>query len=53
MTEFISKKKLNFGNSGELWSTMEYSGVCQVLFLFADEGWILGKDLASDISLCA
>ena len=33
---FISKKSLNFENSGELWGTLEYSGVSQSSKIFAD-----------------
>ena len=32
----ISKKSLNFENSGELWRTLEYSGVLKVQRFFAD-----------------
>ena len=34
--ELISKKSLNFENSGELWRTLEYSGVLKVQRFFAD-----------------
>ena len=33
---FISKKSLNFENSGELWGTLGYSGVLRVQRFFAD-----------------
>ena len=32
----ISKKSLSFENSGELWRTLEYSGVLKVQRFFAD-----------------
>ena len=39
----ISKKSLNFENSGELWRTLEYSGVLKVQRFFADDhGLLLG-----------
>ena len=33
---YISKKSLNLENSGELWRTLEYSGVLKVQRFFAD-----------------
>ena len=38
LTLFISKNPLNFENSGELWRTLENSGVLKVQRFFADVG---------------
>ena len=38
---FISKKSLNFENFGELWGTLEYSGVLKVQRFFADVALLL------------
>ena len=40
----ISKKSLNFENSGELWGTLEYSGVLKVQRFFADVVQTLEQD---------
>ena len=45
----ISKKSLNFENSGELWSTLEYSGVLKVQRFFADEMLLLCRDGVGDM----
>ena len=36
LSSFISKKSLNLENSGELWRTLENSGVLKVQRFFAD-----------------
>ena len=48
---FISTKSLNFENFGELWGTLEYSGVLKVQRFFADVGMKVEQDFNAHIVL--